>query len=128
MRAAMRALAASEGETMELDLSGKVAIVTGGSKGIGRAAALGFVKEGASVVVCARGREALDETVAAVGASGRERIAAVAADLTAPAAIRNVIDRTISEFGRIDILVNNAGSARPGDFQKISDDDWKLDF
>jgi len=113
---------------MELDLSGKVAIVTGGSKGIGRAAVLGFIKEGASVVVCARGREALDETVAAVGASGRERIAAVAADLTDPAALRKVIDRTLTEFGRIDILVNNAGSARPGDFQKISDADWKLDF
>jgi len=113
---------------MELELAGKVAIVTGGSKGIGRAAALGFVNEGASVVVCARGREALDETVAAAGASARERIAAVAADLTDPAAIRKVIDRTISEFGRIDILVNNAGSARPGDFLKISDADWKLDF
>src|ERR1700693_4125104 len=106
---------------MQLDLSGKVAIVTGGSKGIGRAAALGFVKEGASVVVCARGREALDETLAAVGATGRERIAAVAAEWTDPPAIRHVIDRTISEFGRVDILVNNAGSARPGDFQKIPD-------
>jgi 3-oxoacyl-[acyl-carrier protein] reductase len=113
---------------MELDLTGKVAIVTGGSKGIGRAAALGFVKEGASVVVCARGREALDETVAAVGGSARERIAVVAADLTDPAAIGRVFDKTISEFGHVDILVNNAGSTRPGDFQKISDDDWKLDF
>jgi NAD(P)-dependent dehydrogenase (short-subunit alcohol dehydrogenase family) len=113
---------------MELELTGKVAIVSGGSKGIGRAAALGFIKEGASVVVCARGREALDETVAAVGASARERIAAVSADLTDLAAIRRVVDKTISEFGRIDILVNNAGSARPGDFLKISDDDWKLDF
>jgi NAD(P)-dependent dehydrogenase (short-subunit alcohol dehydrogenase family) len=113
---------------MELELSGKVAIVTGGSKGIGRAAALGFIKEGASVVVCARGREALDETVAAVGVSARERIAAVSADLTDPIAIRRVIDRAIAEFGRVDILVNNAGSARPGDFLKISDDDWKLDF
>jgi NAD(P)-dependent dehydrogenase (short-subunit alcohol dehydrogenase family) len=113
---------------MELELAGKVAIITGGSKGIGRAAALGFANEGASVVVCARGREALDETVAAAGASGRERITAVAADLTDAAAIRSVIDRAISEFGRIDILVNNAGSARPGDFLKISDADWKLDF
>jgi 3-oxoacyl-[acyl-carrier protein] reductase len=113
---------------MELDLSGKVAIVTGGSKGIGRAAALGFLKEGASVVVCARGQEALDETVAAAGSGARERIAAVAADLTDLAAGKRVIERTIAEFGRIDILVNNAGSARPGDFQKISDADWKLDF
>lgn len=113
---------------MELELAGKVAIVTGGSKGIGRAAALGFVKEGASVVVCARGQAALDETIAAVGPSARERIAGVAADLTDPAAIRRVIEKTVAEFGSIDILVNNAGSARPGDFLKISDDDWKLDF
>src|ERR1700693_1084111 len=113
---------------MQLDLSGKVAIVTGGSKGIGRAAALGFVKEGASVVICARGREALDETVAAVGASARERIAALSADRNAPEEIRRVVAKTISEFRRIDILVNNAGSARPADFLKISDDDWKLDF
>src|ERR1700683_3030276 len=113
---------------MELELTGKVAIVTGGSKGIGRAAALGFIKEGASVVVCARGQEALDETVAAAGPAAREHIAAVAADLTDLAAIKRVIERAIAEFGRIDILVNNAGSARPGDFQKISDADWKLDF
>jgi len=113
---------------MELELAGKVAIVTVSSKGIGRAAALGFIKEGASVVICARGREALDETVAAAGASARERIAAVQADLTDLAAIRRVVDKAIAEFGQIDILVNNAGSARPGDFLKIPDDDWKLDF
>lgn len=113
---------------MDLGLSGKVAIVTGGSKGIGRAAALQFVTEGASVLICARGREALDDTIAAAGAAGRERIAAIAADLTDAAAIRRVVERATSEFGRLDILVNNAGSARPGDFQKISDDDWKLDF
>ncbi len=113
---------------MELGLAGKVAIVTGGSKGIGRAATLGFIREDASVVACARGREALNETIALVGAPDRELIAAVEADLTDPAAVRKVIDRAISEFGRIDIRVNNAGSARPGDFQKISDDDWKLDF
>ncbi len=113
---------------MELGLSGKTAIVTGGSKGIGRAAALGFLKEGASVLICARGREALEETVAAAGTEHRERIAAVAADLTNPVEIRRVVERALSEFGRIDILVNNAGSARPGEFQKISDEDWKLDF
>jgi 3-oxoacyl-[acyl-carrier protein] reductase len=56
---------------MELELDGKVAIVTGGSKGIGRATALGFVNEGASVLVCARGREALDETIAAAGHGAR---------------------------------------------------------
>jgi NAD(P)-dependent dehydrogenase (short-subunit alcohol dehydrogenase family) len=113
---------------MELGLAGKVAIVTGGSKGIGRAATLAFIREGASVLACARGRAALDDTVALVGVQNRERIAAVEADLMDPDAIRRVVDRAVSDFGRIDILVNNAGSARPGDFQKISDDDWKLDF
>jgi len=113
---------------MELGLAGKIAIVSGGSKGIGRAAALGFVKEGASVLICARGRQALDETVAAAGPSARERIAAMEADLTDPAAARRAVDRAVSEFGGVDILVNNAGSARPGDFLKISDDDWKVDF
>jgi 3-oxoacyl-[acyl-carrier protein] reductase len=78
---------------MELELDGKVAIVTGGSKGIGRATALGFVNEGASVLVCARGREALDETIAAAGHGGRERIEALAADLTDPDAIKSVLAR-----------------------------------
>ncbi len=101
----------------------KSAIVTGGSKGIGRATALGFVNEGASVLVCARGREALDETVAAAGHGGRERIAALAADLTDPAPSKR--GRALDErFGHVDILVNNAGSARTGEFQKISDEDW----
>jgi NAD(P)-dependent dehydrogenase (short-subunit alcohol dehydrogenase family) len=113
---------------MELGLEGKVAIITGGSKGIGRAAALGLVREGGCAVICARGKEALDETVAAAGSRGRERVVAIEADLTDASAPARIFDRAVAEFGKVDILVNNAGSARPGDFQKISDDDWKLDF
>lgn len=117
---------------MELGLGGKVAIVTGGSKGIGRATAIGLVAEGASVLVCARGKEALDEVVAAVGAASRERIAALAADLTNGAAIKRVVAHCVEQFGRVDILINNAGSARPGEFLKLDDqawiDDWQLKF
>lgn len=113
---------------MELGLEGKVAIVTGGSKGIGRATALGLVNEGASVLVCARGQEALDETIAAAGHSGRDRIDALAADLTDPAAIKRVVARCIDRFGHVDILVNNAGSARTGEFLKLSDDAWLQDW
>lgn len=94
---------------MELGLDGKVALITGGSKGIGRAAALGFLAEGASVLICARGEAALDDTVAAAGHAARERIDAVAADLTDPVAIRRVVARCRERFGRVDILINNAG-------------------
>jgi 3-oxoacyl-[acyl-carrier protein] reductase len=113
---------------MELRLDGKVAIVTGGSKGIGRAAALGFLNEGASVLICARGQAALDETVAAAGHAARERIGSVAADLTDPAAIKTVVARCAERFGRVDILVNNAGSARPGPFLELTDEAWLSDW
>ncbi len=105
---------------MELGLEGKVAIVTGGSKGIGRATALGLIAEGASVLLCARGKQALEEVAAVVG-DARERVATVAADLTDGASIKRVVDRCIERFGRVDILINNAGSARTGDFLKLDD-------
>ena len=119
---------------MDLRLGGKVAIVTGGSKGIGRAIAIGFAEEGASVLVCARGKEALDETVALaserIGARGKShaRIEAIQADLGKLDDLKRVVARCVDVFGKIDILVNNAGSARPGDFQKLSDDQWLEDW
>ncbi len=113
---------------MELGLQGKIAIVTGGSKGIGRATALAFVNEGASVLVCARGQQALDETVRAAGHAARERIDAIAADLMQATAVKQVVGRCVARFGRVDILVNNAGSARPGDFLQLTDDAWVDDW
>ncbi len=113
---------------MQLELKNKVVLVTGGSKGIGRAAALGFLVEGATVLICARGSEALDETAALAQGVGRGRLIAMQADLTQAEAIKNVAARCLEEFGRIDILVNNAGSARPGPFLEISDEDWTLKF
>ncbi len=113
---------------MELGLDGKVALITGGSKGIGRAAALGFLAEGASVLICARGEAALDDTVAAAGHAARERIDAVAADLTDPVAIRRVVARCRERFGRVDILINNAGSARTGPFLELTDEAWLTDW
>ena len=114
---------------MELGLNGKVAIVTGGSKGIGRATALGLLAEGASVLLCARGTDALNEVAAAAG-DARARIGSIAADLTDGAAIKRVVARGVELFGRVDILVNNAGSARGGEFLQLDDqawiDDWQL--
>ncbi len=117
---------------MELGLSGKVAIVTGGSMGIGRATALALVAEGASVLACARGREALDETEALAVGHGPGRLVGAQADLTDGKAIEAVVGRAMGEFGRVDLLVNNAGSARPGEFLELADqawlDDWQLKF
>jgi NAD(P)-dependent dehydrogenase (short-subunit alcohol dehydrogenase family) len=113
---------------MELGLGGKAAIVTGGSKGIGRATAIGFAAEGASVLVCARGREALDETVALARGRDGARVEAVQADLNQPEDVKRVVSRCVEAFGKIDILVNNAGSARPGDFQKLTDAEWLEDW
>jgi NAD(P)-dependent dehydrogenase (short-subunit alcohol dehydrogenase family) len=113
---------------MDLGLGGKVAIVTGGSKGIGRAVALSLLSEGANVLVCARGQEALDEIVAAAGSAAPGRIAAAAADLTRPEAIEAVVERCRGSFGGVDILVNNAGSTRPGEFLKLKDEAWMEDW
>jgi 3-oxoacyl-[acyl-carrier protein] reductase len=114
---------------MDLGLSGKTAIITGGSKGIGRAAALRFVQEGASVLVCARGQDALEETAgAARKAAEGARVVTVPADLTRPDDIRRVVAEGIRTLGRVDILVNNAGSARPGEFLKLTDEVWHDDF
>lgn len=114
---------------MDLGFGGKVAIVTGGSKGIGRATAIAFVEEGASVMLCARGKEALDETVALASSRGTgARVEAIQADLGKPDDLKRVVARCVEAFGKIDILVNNAGSARPGDFQKLTDDEWLADW
>ena len=116
---------------MELQLSGKVAIVTGGSKGIGRAVALAMVREGAAVLVCARGQAALDETAELAAPLGG-RVVTTVADLTREEGVAATAARCLEAFGRIDILVNNAGSARRGQFLQLSDqawlDDWTLKF
>jgi 3-oxoacyl-[acyl-carrier protein] reductase len=113
---------------MDLELNGKVAIVTGGSKGIGRAIALALSREGAAVVICARSSGPLEEAAAEIRRREGCRAAAVAADLTRAEAVKDVVARCVSEFGRVDILVNNAGSARTGEFLKLGDDAWLEDW
>lgn len=113
---------------MQLGLEGKVAIVTGGSKGIGQATALGLIAEGAAVLVCARGKEALEETARLAGKKYEGRIVGMQADLTKGEDIKAVVARCLEAFGRVDILINNAGSARPGDFLKLPDEAWFEDW
>src|SRR5579885_2178264 len=99
---------------MDLELKDKVAIVTGSSRGIGRAIALGLAAEGARVVLTARGAERLAETVREVEALGVAALG-VPVDLTQPDAAERVVRAAKEAFGRVDILVNNVGGAFPGE-------------
>jgi len=114
---------------VELGIAGRVALVTGGSKGIGRAVAAGLASEGCRVAIVARGAEMLRETADVLGAKGAE-VLTVVADLTAPEASRRVIDAVVARFGAVEILVNNAGAIRGGDFlttpAELWMDDWQL--
>ncbi|HEY7293475.1 MAG TPA: SDR family oxidoreductase [Dehalococcoidia bacterium] len=99
---------------MDLGLSGKSAIVTGSSRGIGKAIALALAREGCSVTVCARGAEALQDAAGEIRSEGGI-VHAVAADVTDPADIERIVAEAKQQFGGVDILVNNAGGAVPGD-------------
>lgn len=96
---------------MDLGLKDKVAVVTGGTQGIGRATALRLAAEGAKVVVTARGRERLDAVVAEIRAAGGT-VHAVAADVALADDCARIVDETLRAFGGVDVLVNNAGTAR----------------
>jgi NAD(P)-dependent dehydrogenase (short-subunit alcohol dehydrogenase family) len=113
---------------MDLGLEGKVAIVTGGSKGIGYASAMSLLGEGAKVLIAARNPDDLDKAVASAGNDAEGRIRAVSADLSRIEDIRKIAKHCVDTFGRIDILVNNAGSARMGNFVEIADEAWESDW
>ncbi|HLH75768.1 MAG TPA: SDR family oxidoreductase [Candidatus Binataceae bacterium] len=113
---------------MDLGLAGKIAIVTGGSKGIGRAIALALLAEGASVLVCGREQRTLDDFLGAAKTLGAGQTAALAVDLGQPQSAARVVAACQQRFGGVDILVNNAGSARNGDFFKLEDQAWLEDW
>jgi NAD(P)-dependent dehydrogenase (short-subunit alcohol dehydrogenase family) len=103
----------------------RVAMITGASSGIGRATALVFLKAGWSVVLTARRIEALEAAVAEAGVSPQKALVH-AADVTDPAAVETLFDRTVERFGRLDVLFNNAGISAPGvDMDELSVEAWK---
>jgi 3-oxoacyl-[acyl-carrier protein] reductase len=111
---------------MDLGLNGKVALVAASSRGLGLAIAQELAAEGAHVVMCARGAEALAaaaETVRA-GAAGGARVLALAADLTEPAEVDRVTAAALAEFGRVDVLVTNTGGPPAGPFESHAPEAW----
>ena len=115
---------------MDLGLTGKVAIVTGGSRGLGLAAAHALIAEGANVVVCARGADALKHAAASLqrAAASGARAAMAVADVSTEVGVTSVVDAAVREFGGIDVLVNNVGLAKGADIEATSDADWQEAF
>lgn len=134
---------------MDLQLKNKTALVTGGSKGIGKAIALELASEGANVIICARDEKELAGAQREIEAkaaereaenphseagnprsvSGNGRVLAVTADVTKEEDLKNLVERSLEAFGGIDILVNNAGGiGRQGSFDQLSTDDWRQLF
>ncbi|MBM63397.1 MAG: short-chain dehydrogenase [Acidobacteria bacterium] len=112
---------------MDLQLTNKVAIVTGSSRGLGLASAKALVGEGARVCICARGSDALAEAASELGevASSKKSVVAVEADLCTMVGIKAVIDGTIEAFGGVDILVNSVGKAGGGGLLETTDAEWQ---
>jgi 3-oxoacyl-[acyl-carrier protein] reductase len=112
---------------MDLGLKGKVAIVTGGSDGIGAATARAFAREGAKVAICARREEPLRAVESEIRAAGGECLA-MTADVRRAADVESFIKATHERFGRVDILVNNAGTSAASPFESVTDEGWSEDL
>jgi 3-oxoacyl-[acyl-carrier protein] reductase len=111
---------------MELGLNGKVALITGASRGIGRAIALALAAEGCRVAIGARGPEALEAVAEEVRAAGGEALA-VPGDLTLPGSAERLVARAAETFGALDIVVNNLGGSAPANkpFMETEPKDWR---
>jgi 3-oxoacyl-[acyl-carrier protein] reductase len=112
---------------MESRLKGKTAIVTGASRGIGRAIAMRLAGEGAQVVLCARDGNLMEHAVKEIQRGGGHA-SQFALDLREMDAAKRAVEFAIDKYGRIDIVVNNAGATKRGDFLQLSDEDWADGF
>ena len=111
---------------MDLGLTGKTAIVTGSSRGLGLASAKALAAEGCRVCLCARGGEALEKAAAGMEPNGSHL--AVQADLSSPDGAAKVVDAALAAFGSVDILVNNIATARGSDLVGTADAEWQEGF
>ncbi len=113
---------------MDLGLVGKVAVITGGSEGIGRATARSLGREGAHVVICARRTDVLEHAAAEIARETGAEIVPISADVSRGKDVERLIGETVGRFGRLDVLVNNAGTSQAREFETVSDEAWQDDL
>ena len=113
---------------LELGLGGKVAVVTGGSEGLGRATAERLAREGARVAICARRKDVLERAAEGIQKATGAEILAMPADVTRAADIEALVAATATRWGGVDILVNNAGTSRAAAFEQVDDAGWQTDL
>ncbi len=113
---------------MELGLAGKVAVISGGGRGIGAAIGRALAREGVDLLLTGRDPAALETVAADLAAQAGVQVAVAVGDLTENGMAERVIDQAMTRFGRIDILVNNAGATKRGHFLDLSDADWMDGF
>jgi 3-oxoacyl-[acyl-carrier protein] reductase len=112
---------------MDLEIKDRVAIVTGGSRGLGRVSALALAREGVNVAICGRTQSTLDETVAEMKSLGVSATGVVA-DISDPPSAQEVYDSTVAELGAVDILVNNVGGRRGTTIMNTTEEQFKAGF
>lgn len=113
---------------MELGLNGKVALITGGSKGIGLQTAINLAKEGAKVAICARNEENLNAAAERIKAETGGEVLPIVADVRNEADCQRAVDEAVAKFGRLDILVNNAGTSQANPFNSVDTELWRDDL
>lgn len=111
-----------------MELEGKVAVVTGGSRGIGKAIARRLAEEGADVVISARNQDVLEATAEEISSATGRRVEFVAADLSTLGGCESLHEETLSNFDHVDILINCAGATKSGPFLELSDEIWREGF
>jgi 3-oxoacyl-[acyl-carrier protein] reductase len=110
---------------MDLKLTGKTALVTGGSEGIGKAIAMTLAKEGVNVAICARRLEPLEKTAEEIRNATGVTVVAITADLTKDEDAKNFVEKAAKQLGSLDLMINNAGSAPGGVIETLTEKDWE---
>ncbi|MBG73982.1 MAG: short-chain dehydrogenase [Chloroflexi bacterium] len=113
---------------MNLSLNDKVAIITGGSDGIGKAAAISLAREGAKVAIIARNQEKIDLAVKEIKQITNGSVIGISADVSVESDVKDMVSTVNAEFGGVDILINNAGTSSATTLEKMSNEDLKVDF